>query len=46
MLQIIISILKTVDKMKDRLDKEYSADDIRKDTKNIIIDSNRALIDY
>lgn len=37
--------IKTVDKMKDRLDKEYSADDIRKDTKNIIIDSNRALID-
>ena len=37
--------IKTVDKMKDSLGKRYSADDIRKDAKNIIIESNRALID-
>ena len=37
--------IKTVDKMKDSLDKKYTADDIRKDAKNIIINSNRALID-
>ena len=37
--------IKTVDKMKDSLGKKYTADDIRKDAKNIIIDSNRALID-
>lgn len=37
--------IKTVDKMKDSLGKRYSADDIRKDAKNIIIKSNRTLID-
>ena len=37
--------IKTVDKMKDSLDKKYTADDIRKDAKNIIINSNRTLID-
>ena len=37
--------IKTVDKMKDSLGKKYTADDIRKDAKNIIINSNRALID-
>ena len=37
--------IKTVDKMKDSLGKKYSADDIRKDAKNIIIESNRTLID-
>lgn len=37
--------IKTVDKMKGSLDKKYSADDIRKDAKNIIIESNRTLID-
>ena len=37
--------IKTVDKMKDSLGKKYTADDIRKDAKNIIIISNRALID-
>ena len=37
--------IKTVDKMKDILGKKYTADDIRKDAKNIIINSNRALID-
>ena len=37
--------IKTVDKMKDSLDKKYTADDIRKDAKNIIIKSNRTLID-
>ena len=37
--------IKTVDKMKDSLDKKLTADDIRKDAKNIIINSNRALID-
>lgn len=37
--------IKTVDKMKNSLDKKYDADEIRKDTKNIIIDSNRKLID-
>ena len=37
--------IKTVDKMKDSLDKKYTADDIRKDAKNIIIESNRTLID-
>ena len=37
--------IKTVDKMKDSIDKKYTADDIRKDAKNIIINSNRTLID-
>ena len=37
--------IKTVDKMKGSLGKKYTADDIRKDAKNIIINSNRALID-
>ena len=37
--------IKTVDKMKDSLDKKLTADDIRKDAKNIIINSNRTLID-
>ena len=37
--------IKTIDKMKDSLDKKYTADDIRKDAKNIIINSNRTLID-
>lgn len=37
--------IKTVDKMKGSLGKKYSADDIRKDAKNIIIESNRTLID-
>ena len=37
--------IKTVDKMKGSLDKKYTADDIRKDAKNIIIKSNRTLID-
>lgn len=37
--------IKTVDKMKGSLDKKLTADDIRKDAKNIIIKSNRTLID-
>ena len=39
------SYIKTVDTMKAALNNKRTADDIRKDTKSIVLDSNRNLID-